>query len=440
MVVPPWTKELFSGSLEDVAQRVKTVIGNSQIPATALKGLELVLQETQRGAQQLRRWARRFSSLSFSAINASGTYFHDQIQGCPLAAEQLHQMFPGENFSTRQDSSDRARIQQLACNAVHNYVDASCLIARNTDAAVLAAIASLPADTTIAIWRGHAVRLSGERTLPELLGSLGHHVLEVGTPTQATDDDWNIVRRCEKGPVVVIDLCTPNSSTALGSPSPSISETASGHPVHRLTISPMGSLRELQGVSPDWTCRISNETLKTAWLTIVPSELLLGGPRSGIILGPPAALERLESRPLWSVLQADLGTSAGVTYTLQQAAPSPFGLEKLMATTIENLQDRCERLAIQLTGDPHVESCQVIEANTRLAPDLPLEIPSRALRLKHRSLAADAWAKKLAQDTPSLITDVDGDTILIHLRWLPPTLDERIAPLIGKFSSQEESP
>lgn len=438
MVVPPWTKELFSGSLEDVAQRVKTAIGNSQIPATALKGLELVLQETQRGAQQLRRWAKRFSSLSFSAINTSGTYFHEHLQGCPLAAEQLQQMFPGENFSTRQDSLDRRRIQQLACHAVHNYIDSACLIARNTDAAVLAAIASLPPETTLALWRGHAIRLSGERTLPELLGSLGHHVLELGTPSQASEDDWNIVHRCDSGPVVVIDVCAPVSSTTLASHAPPITETASGHPVHRLAISPMGSLRELQGVSPEWTLRISNETLKTAWLTIVPGERLIGGPRSGIILGPQPALERLESTPIWSVLQADLGTSAGVTYTLQQAAPAPFGLEKLIATTIENLQDRGERLAIQLAGDPYIESCQVIESKARIAPDLPREIPSRALRLKHHSLAADAWAKKLAQDTPSLITEVDGDTILVDLRWLPPTLDERIAPLIGKFSPQEE--
>lgn len=434
MAVPPWTRELFSGSLDDVAQKLKSAVAGSQLPQAALRSLDRVMRETTRGAQQLKRWARRFSSLSFAAINGSGVYFHEQLDAAPLAAEQLHQIIPGEYLSTRAQGRDRERIEQLCSGAVTARIQSSTLVAHSLDAAIVAAVATLPPDALIALRRCDSIRPEGGRTLPDLLASTGVRVVEIGTSDQVTADDWGSVRNWNRGPVVIVEIRWPAASLHnLNKQNERLTNVPSDlQNARRLTLSLHGTLRCVEGLEVDCQDVLDQETLQQSWLTIVPGHRLIGGPRSGLLLGQAENLQAVRSGSLWSVLQADVGTIAGLTYTLQQNGPAPFGLEKLLRLSPENLQDRAARLATQLAGDSTIASCEIVETHTRVAADLPPRIISRALKLRHQSLSASDWAERLAQESPGVVVETAADAVILDLRWIPPQLDEQLAGLLAR--------
>lgn len=436
MAVPPWTREFFPGSLDDVAQRIKSAIASTQIPAVALRGIDRVMREANRGAQQLRRWAQRFSSLSFATMNASGVYLHEELAAVPLAAAQLHAMFPGELLAPRRETADRQRIEQLCGAAVSATLNVATLVARSTDAAIVAAVASLPSDALIVLRRCDAIRLDSPRTLPDLCAALGHRVLEIGSTAEVAAEDWSSVKQAQRGPLALVQVSWPQGSTIGQLP---LAPPANLAIDFSILIAPLGSLRHIEPLPPQQTDPLTSQKLEPHTLTILPGHRLVGGPRSGMILGKNEAIERVRGTSLWSLLQADVGTIAGLTYTLQQAGPAPFGLESLLNTSVENLDDRAQRLSVQLAADPTIVAVEIIPTSASVAAELPRTIPSRALRLRHATWTPEQWAKVLADETPSLIVNSSEDAIVVDLRWVPPQLDQRLATILSRPGNASEA-
>src|SRR5262249_17458197 len=89
-------------------------------------------------------------------------------------------------------------------------------------------------------------------------------------------------------------------------------------------------------------------------LTIFPADGFIGGPPCGVLVGRRSMIERLNAHPLLSVVRADKLTLATLGATLrlyedQEAAQRTIPILSLLSTPLENLRQRAERLAPQIT-------------------------------------------------------------------------------------------
>ncbi len=443
MPVPPsWTRDLLSGSLDEVAAKLKgnEAIQNLQskatqllgdLPATAARSLDRILRETRKGSDHLRRWARRHSSLSLSAINGSGVWLHESLAGAPLSPAQTDALVPADQMSGLTAITVGPRIEQRLQVALGKFVDSHCLVAHSFSGAIAAVGASVPHDAKLAMPRAAVFRVEGKLPLPELLTASGARVLEFGSTDGCSADDLAAATRTLAGDLYTVEVDCPHLLP---------------HSIHMDTaksilIAPLASLQPLPAPADQQIKSLSKELLAQHWLTIIPGNTFVGGPTCGLILGRPDTLQIVRQSPLWSVLQAGQGTLASLVVTLEgpsQQQLDPACLDSLLTTSEENLQNRCQRLATQLAGEPAIASCEILTESARLAPSLEAIIPSRQLRITYQDGSGPQRAIRMADESPALLTRPCDDAVVLDLRWIPPQFDNQlVALLIGKSSETE---
>jgi L-seryl-tRNA(Ser) seleniumtransferase len=441
MGLPPWTRglarELMSGSLDDVANRLKEAVSRSELSSTAARGLERVLRETRRGADQLRGWARRQTAVTHAALNGSGEFFHPVLRGVPLGEEVLNAWFPAEGLSESRLPQQRERITRQLETELQHATGRGALMARGVEAAVVAVAGAMAGDGALAVPRCTNFRPDGGPPLTELLAASGVELCEVGTGDDCAATDWEAV--LGRGRIAgVVDVRWPSaaSRTAIALPD----SLVGGRDCRRIGIEPWGTLRALEAPLDDCGRRLDARSLAEDWVTIVPTHRLLHGPPGALILGMPESLRSIAAMPIWSALRADLGTEAALTRALQQSVEGSSYLQRLLRTSTDNLQNRCERLATQLVGSPAVANCQITRQPARLSAELKAEIPSRQLVLQPAAGDPQPWSDLLLTESPALLTRVDSGMLVIDLRFLPPRHDELLAALLGSAAARETDP
>ncbi|MCA9160657.1 MAG: hypothetical protein KDA72_20140, partial [Planctomycetales bacterium] len=345
MALPPWTRELtrdlMSGSFDEAANRLKSVVSTSELPAVAMRGLDRVIRETRKGADQVRRWTQRFSSLSYGTINGTGLFFHPELKGCPLDAEQLYALLAGEDLFAGHSAAQRERIERQLEATLTSKVGTSAIVAHSMEAAIVAVSASLAPSHTLVIPRCFTYRPDHGKPLPDLLRAAGGRVEEVGTAEGCRREDWPTAA-AENGPAwAMFQVLWPEGSKRMSAANVQYPETSNS--AKHIALVPYGRLQTGTAALDGLGSLLDAELISQHWLTIVPGDLLLGAPRSALILGSASALASVASSPLWSVTKAELGTVAAVTATLRQPTDTEHALARLARVGEENLQNRAER-------------------------------------------------------------------------------------------------
>lgn len=426
----------MNGSLDDVASKLRSAVASSELPASALRGLDRVLRETKKGAEQVRRWTRQQTSLSHTAINGSGAYFHRWLESGPLTTEQVHTWAPGDQVATSAVPAQRERIARQLQQAVSGYTGRDALVARSTEAALLAVSAALSGAPVagrggIVVPRRSSFRLDTGVAVPAMLAAGGAAVLEVGTSEGCEPEDWRGLRSGTV-PAAVFDVRWPEAAGQTAVSIPEIEGMLGlSERVRRIGYVPWGTFAVVDERLESASTRLDSTSIADDWVTIVPTQRLMGGPPGALLVGKREALEQISSHPAWFALRADLGTQAVLARTFQEASDDPSWLGKMWSTSVENLQNRCERLATQLVGSERVADVQVGNLPARLSDELQVEIASRQLLLRPAGGQAADWGERLRGESPALLTRVEGDQLVVDLRFVPPQLDEMLATLLG---------
>lgn len=444
MPLPPWSRELFSGSVEEVAARLRRseplrdlqsratqLLGG--LPVTAARSLDRVMQETRRGAEQVRRWSRRQTSLSTSAINGSGVLFHPLLRGVPLRIEHIETLAPTPDLFQLAGGTAGARIPARLRSALRCHTDANVAVANSLAAAATAIGAWAAASGRVpAVPRCAAMRLDGGRPLPEQIAAGGCRVMEIGTAERCDWGDWERAAGAAGDQLVEVTVQWP---TALRPKNAAANGASSGGTAaHRVRFLPLGSFGDLPWLGSDRVSRIGQGAAEDETIAILPGNRLVGGPESGLILASSETIAAITSTPLWSVLNASVETKAALTLALEQLGATggeAMPLAAMLETSIDNLQNRCARLATQLVGSRAVAACQITESPASLVPDDGGAVPSRQLRIVRTGGGAAEWARTLAAEAPALIAAVEEDALLVDLRWIPPSLDSELVRLLG---------
>ncbi len=395
-------------------------------------------------AERIARWiATEERTALRPAINATGILLHPLLGGPPLAEDAVGAMCAlASGYST-------ADLDGFTGQAAERSASAQRLVGRLTGAeavmvtsSVAAAgwivLSALSARREVLVARSQ-VSAFGNCRLTELASAAGAVLREVGTTNQATSDDYAAALGASSG---LLFVASPGSYVVVGaSAEPALAELAaigrrSNVPVvHDLGVGSVIDCTSL-GLPNQPVAKDSIEA--GADLVVLAGDQLLGGPPCGIILGKRSLVQTIRKHPLLPAIQADTPTLAALLATLRlyedpATAERAIPLLSMLATPLENLRNRAERLAPQITATG-LATAEVREATTTLTgAAIPAQIlPTVGLWLTPASGTAAALAAALRMATPSVVGRLADDRVVLDLRSVPPRSD---VPLVSAIES-----
>ncbi len=430
MALPPWTVELLRRSLADVAkrasepetlQRIKAQAAEllSELPETAARSLDRVMRTAESNKESVRRWTRKHTALCVPMLNATGTLLHPEGTGVPIADEAISagvDMIRGDAIlgDTMQERLDR-RFARLVGS------DRSVVVTESFTA-TLGWLTMLLPDHELVLHRHHSVRLpSGES-----LASAIPMVTEIGASDSVDEKDFAEVDDTKPMGIIQADVG--------GAAREVISLGKRAQPTLQIAILPIATFAaiDVAGISSPLPSALG--MLDAGFdLVVLNGAGVAGGPHCGVIVGRSSLVDGMKSCHTWEMVgsNAALGPASAtmMLVTLEAAATSPESLPigALLQTSEENLKGRAERMALRLSSSESIASNQVTASPAKLTASGRWTLPSRQVRLRHRNLPATDWAIKLREQIPSIWANVDGEEVVVDLRWVSPADDAKIA-------------
>jgi L-seryl-tRNA(Ser) seleniumtransferase len=181
-------------------------------------------------------------------------------------------------------------------------------------------------------------------------------------------------------------------------------------------------------------------------LVLFSGDKLLGGPQCGIIAGRRTLVQQIAKHPLMRALRVDKLTLSALAATLRlyqdpALAERSVPLLTLLATPLENLRHRAERLApqMQATG---VASVEVVSDQAFVGGgSLPNQaIPTICLALTPASGTVDALAAALRTGFPAVVGRIQNGRLLLDLRSVQPRDDVGLVAAMEALRSAKPSP
>lgn len=427
MAIPPWTIELLRRGLSDVArvasepvtlEKIRTQATEilHDLPQTAARGIDAVRRGAEAGKKSVERWSRKHTAIAIPILNASGVLLHESGTGVPVADATLEvgrEFMSGDTMPLQRvrDRLERRLLRLLPAGGGH-----AIAITSNFSSA-LTAFSLLVREKQLVVHRSHAIRMPNGKPLPEAFGTLLPVIQEVGgldgvkaSDFAALDNFCAIMADDGRHAVEPLDFGSRNASQAVVLPIATLAATAHED---------IPSAEALLTAGADFV--------------IMPGDGVCGGPACGLIIGPEAELQRIESSTAWDSLRADDSVQAMMLITLELAASNPelIPVRALLDTSEQNLRARAERLATRLSGSECIKSCQISAEDARLTAQGRWQFPSRQVRLRHQSLSASDWNRELREELPAVIASVSGEDLCVDLRWIAPGGDALLGETLG---------
>lgn len=441
--LPSVNELLESQALRAVVDRIHP----GAVMATIRSVLDEVATEVHNAATE-RTWpsvselAERISRRVFDStppgarttINASGIILHPELGPPPLADDAVKAMVvaAGEYTLGPVDAagSDFPPENTLAEKLLRELTGAeAAMVLHNGAAATLLALAALAGGREAIVARGQLVDRGRRYRLPDLATAADVALREVGAVNRLCVDDYGaaigdktaLLLHIHPGGVDIggADEVTPGELVALGRQKqlPVVDDLG---PAALFDLAPFGL-----GSIPV----VSRSVAAGADVVLFGHELL-GGPACGVIVGRRDWIELIRRHPMAAVFRPEQPALAALAATLQLArtpeqARRAIPLLQLATTSTDNLKNRAERLAAQLTAAKTVEKAEAvaIAGVVRLSPGLGGEIAGWGVRLKPSSGSAARLAERLRKNDPAVIGQIDPESLLLNLRSVLPRQD-----------------
>ncbi|TWU04527.1 hypothetical protein [Stieleria varia] len=421
MALPPWAVDAIRRGIVDVARKAgdqETLSKLKQqateifrdLPDTAARSVEAIVRTAKTGTQTLQRWADRQPEIAVPLINASGRLLDNKLgSGCPIPDAVLQ-----VGCDLLRGDCKRGGLRERIDHRLDQLVSGHGIaVAGNLDLAI-EMVSQLSPEWGLAIHRSQAIRLPSGTPLPDAFGASA--IREVGGVQRIEPDDFNglsqtIVVLADAGEV---EFTLPTS----------MSDT-----VRFAVVLPVGTLTDEQDGVPSAAGLLAGGVD----LVILSGDGLAGGPSCGLLVGRTDWIERLTSHPQWRGHAASDAVAAMMLSALEHRAvdvtpeSDVSTVRQLIAVNEDNLRSRAERMSTRLSGADSIHSCQITDHPAWLIESGRWQFPSRQLRVRHTSRSATQWASDLAQGDPAISVGVDGDEIVVDLRWVPASADGSLA-------------
>lgn len=382
-------------------------------------------------------------------INATGVIIHTNLGRAPLArtaAERVATLATGYT-NLEYDLAAGARgkrdvhAERLLCRLTGAE---AAVVVNNNAAATLLTLASLASGREVIISRGELVEIGGGFRVPDVLAQSGAILREVGTTnrTRAADYAAAIGERT----AVLLRVHPSNFRIEGFTERPSLAELVElggrfGVPV----LEDIGSGYFGTTSSPAVTERapsslrdepmVSDSIAAGADIVMFSGDKLLGGPQAGIIVGRQALMARIRTHPLMRALRVDKLTYAALEATLEEFAAgreqTTVPVAAMIAMPLDAITRRAQALCAVLAAKDlrasTVDGLSTIGGGS--APGATL--PTCLVSVESPTLSANALEERLRTQPVPIIARIEADRVVVDLRTVDPSDDERIVSAFG---------
>jgi len=441
---------LEAAPLKGVVERV----GRNRVVSETARFLDRIRQQAQSAAQQafhfttselaqrVARWiAASAPSGQRSIINATGVLLPGDLVGPPLATEAIDAM--AHTGGAYQSGDQLAAVSSLLSRQAGIE---SALVFPTAPAAMLAALAALAAGREVILRRGELERDPGETSLEELARCAGVTLREVGSINQTALADYEQAIGPNTAAVVSIALRHSLVGSAAAPDVGQLATLASRRSLPLIADLGWGGLADLSpyGLTAITTARQAREA--GADLLILRGHGTLGGPACGILAGRTELIERVAAHPFVRSARASAPVLAALTATLQlyedpATAERSIPLLTLLATSVDNLKLRAERLAPQMAAVAGI-AAEAVETRGALATRrIPgEELPGWGIALRPESGSPAELAAQLLSGTQAIAARIENDRVVIDLRSVAPKYDLALVDAVTALATPADQP
>ncbi len=463
--IPSIGELLESPSLRKVVDR----LSHNVVVSTARTVLDELRTEVQTAATErtlpsvtdlAERIARRITEgevrVLRPVINASGILLHTGLGRAPLAEEAVEEIAVVSRGYASIETDLASGRQSPRMAAVEDLLKElsgaeAALVVNNNAGATMLTLAALAAGREVIVSRGQLIEIGGDYRLPKVISAAGAVLREVGTTNKTHPSDY--AEAIDERTAALMLVHPSNFVVAGFSASVGVEQLVQLGRQHKLpVIHDIGSGAMIDfgpfGINDEPIVADSIEA--GADLVLFSGDKLLGGPQCGVILGRKALIDRLGIHPLARALRVGKLALAALAATLrlyrdEEKARHAIPLLSLLTTSVENLQDRAERLAPQMAEAKVIAEAEVVAETTYLGGDhlgedsVPTQqLPTRCVALKPARMSADRLATSLRTATPSVVGRVQQDRLLLDLRSVLPRQDLQLLAALEALDDQED--
>ena len=373
-------------------------------------------------------------------INASGNLLHPLLGSPPLAESVLDSLVTLSRDYASLDLDPLSGQSALRDDAATQLLTEltkveSALVVNNFASSILLATSALAGGKDILIARRHLIETSSGQRLADLLTAGGNKLKEVGAANRTELGDYSSAIKRKTGAIFYVGA-DPASET---SAEEATSETTSNESADAANV----SLKELAALAQqhdiplvqilDCATLLTPDKLnlpgcaslsccakQQAQVILTRGDGMLGGPESGLILGDHTTLNLMQNHPIHTAVQADKLTLVALAATLQwyrdpAEALLHIPILQLANTAIENLQQRAERVAPQLSAISSITSATAVKIESEHSSS-QFGLPTWCIELEVSEESSVRLLKALRMGQPAVLANEKEGRVVLDLR------------------------
>lgn len=375
-------------------------------------------------------------------VNASGVLLHTNLGRAPLhpaAADAARTAAVGYgNLELDLTDGSRGGRGRYLARLLATITAAEAAFAVNNNAsALLLALLALASGGEVPVSRGELIEIGGSYRLPDLMGTAGARLVEVGTTNRTRLADYGAAVTSATALLLKVH---PSNFRITGFTEEASIDTlaalATEHGVPLVFDAGSGLVDSrvpwLDGPPPSWLAGepgIVQAIGAGADLVLFSGDKLFGGPQAGVIVGRGDLIGALRSHPAARALRLDGPSLAALTVTAEMYADGTAGelpFWRMAATSYEALEDRA-RMVLSAAG---VAAEIRSGAATPGAGSVPGgALPSPVIVVPGKS---DAPFLALLAENPPVLARREGGALVVDLRTVDPDLDTHVAEALAR--------
>jgi L-seryl-tRNA(Ser) seleniumtransferase len=360
-------------------------------------------------------------------INATGVILHTNLGRAPLSEAARGAVAQAAGYCTLEyDSTIGSRgkrgsqVEELLTQLTGAE---AALVVNNCAAAALLILTVLAANGETIVSRGELVEIGGDFRVPEVMSNSRTRMVEVGSTNRTQLEDY---RRAINTNTRLLMRVHPSNYRIIGfTATPELSQLAtlaheSGLPLYEDAGSGVLSDLSRYGITDEPI--ISESIVAGADVVSFSGDKLLGGPQAGLIVGKRELIDRLRKHSLYRALRADKLCLAALEATLTAHRRSALGeipALRMLALRTGEIEERTRHFVDQIAAATSSGlAVSVIRGHSAVGGGSGPNVhpPTLLIALNHAELKADEIEQKLRASSPSVISRIADDLVLLDLR------------------------
>jgi L-seryl-tRNA(Ser) seleniumtransferase len=366
-------------------------------------------------------------------LNATGVVLHTNLGRAPLADTALAAIARVAggytNLEYDVESGERGS-RYVHCAALLREITGAedALVVNNGAAALILALDTAAAGRESIVSRGELIEIGGSFRIPDIMSKSGTTLIEVGTTNRTTAADYAKAITPRTGAIVKVhrsnfamDGFVAEASTK------ELAELGLKHDIPVIHDLGSGLLMSLEAIGLSGEPTAGDAIRAGASIVTMSGDKLLGGPQAGLLIGSKAWIAKARSNPLTRAMRVDKLTLAALEATLALYRDPPRAMREIpvlaqLGAPVTDLRARATHIGTSL---PMKANAKVVESTATVGGGAfpTAKIPSIAIQLTGNATALEA---ALRRGTPSVVTRVVDDSVLVDLRTILPVEDDEL--------------